>query len=176
MALSRRGTARQPPLHFLRTIPSEGPWVVFVLVQAAILLSAPRTGGITHWKLTDDTIAPGSMAPEVDVSDKVPISRAGGRSEDVFAAQLASSDPEFAILLRYSSKSSRKGISSNRGGGSHGTFRRVSEDMEADYCESGSDESVAVDLSSDTRSYLNEHCQATAERKETTLTGAVGSL
>jgi len=135
--LARRGTARHPPLHFLRTVPSDGPWVVVLLIQSVLLLSAPRTGGITHWKLTDDTIAPGSLAsPEVEVSDKV--SRASGRSEDVFAAsQVATSDPEFAILLRYSTKSSRKGISSNRGGGSHGAFRRLSEELEVDYCESG---------------------------------------
>jgi len=86
-----------------------------LLVQIVLLLSALGTGGVTHWKLTEDTISPGSLAPEVDL--KV-ASRSSAKTEDVLTAgHLSSVDPELALLVRYSSKASkRKKIPPNRGG------------------------------------------------------------
>ena len=167
---SRRGTYH-PPLRFMYTCRFDGPGVLILLVQAMLLLSAPRTGGVTHWKLTGDTITPGSLAPSVDLPEKVPSRIPGPKSEDIFAAsQLTSADPEFALLIRYSTKSSRKGISPNRGGNNLGVFRRVSEEVDLDYCDSSNSEDIGDDVDikfpGDRKSTRSKRCQQTWERKE----------
>ena len=110
----------RPPLHFMCSYNFNGPGVVILLVQALLLLAVSRTGGITHWKLSDDTITPGS-ASSLDLVGKTQ-SKPNTKNEDLYAAsQLASTDPEFAILIRFSSSGSG---SSNRGGRGHGVFSR----------------------------------------------------
>ena len=75
-----------------------------VLVHALLLSSVSRIAGVTHWKLQDDSITPiatdlttgslpGNQGPSTSQSD-----------QDVFAVNLADSDPEFAILLRHTTK------------------------------------------------------------------------
>ncbi len=139
-----------------------------MLVQTILLLSALRTGGITHWKLTEDTISPEPHAPEVDLKVE---SRSNAKSEDVLTAgHLSSMDPELALLVRYSSKSSkRRKIPPNRGGSGRGVFRRLSEEKDLDYCDSGKTgedlEEVVLDLPGNRRNSIEgKHCESSWER------------
>lgn len=142
--------------------------MVVLLVQAMLLLAASRTGGITHWKLTDDTINPGP-ASSLDLAGKTQ-TRPSTESEDVYAAsQLAATDPEFALLIRYSAKSSGS-VSPNRGGRGHGVFRRQGAETHSSSCDYEEDEDEEGDEESaeehgSARSKLLS-CQRDWERKQ----------
>lgn len=110
-----------------------GPGVIVLLVQAVLLLAVSRTGGITHWKLSEDssTITPGP-APSLDLVGKSQ-SRPNTKNDDVYAAsQLASTDPEFSLLIRFSSSGNGP---SNRGGSGHGVFSRHAEEAPPSSCD-----------------------------------------
>ena len=76
--------------------------VLACLVQSILVFSVSRTAGVTHWKLQDNAITPAAT----DLSE--------ASTEDLFAMSLASTDPEFAVLLRHATKDP-PGSMGNRG-------------------------------------------------------------
>lgn len=71
---------------------------LFVFVNCLLLSSVSRIVGVTHWKLQDDSITP--IATDLPTLS----GNQGLSDQDVFAVNLADSDPEFAILLRHTTK------------------------------------------------------------------------
>ena len=87
-------------------------------VQSLLLLAVSKTVGVTHWKLSDDVIisaTPSLDSPAVKNQNEV-------ENDDLY--HLSATDPEFALLLRYSAKTGGSEGSLNRGGSGHGVFRR----------------------------------------------------
>lgn len=70
-------------------------WTISVLLHILLLAHVSSIAGVTHWKLEDDSITP-------------------GKAEDVLAVNLADSDPEFAILVRHTTKMSGVSGGGNR--------------------------------------------------------------
>ena len=88
-----------PPVRFKSSA------VLVCLVQVVLVFSVSQTTGVTHWKLQDNAITPAAT----DLSE--------ASTDDLFAMSLASSDPEFAVLLRHATKASPNpaGSTGNRG-------------------------------------------------------------
>ena len=73
-----------------------------------LLLCYTRTTGVTHWKLEDNAIIPASTEL---ASTQQP-------QEDLYAASVGLNDPEFAVLLRHSTKVPGCKLAAHRGSGS----------------------------------------------------------
>lgn len=99
-------------------------YLLVLLVQLLALLNAPKSAGVTHWKLSDNEIVPEPSSSDTQSEESQ------HKADNLYTvSQFASSDPEFAMLVRYSARGSSGGGgggsgSLNRGGGSFGTFRR----------------------------------------------------
>lgn len=92
------------------------------LVQVLLVLNALQTAGVTHWKLIENDIMPepSSLDPP-----KKTQSETGSKRDTLYPInQFSSSDPELAMLIRYSSRSSSGSGSPNRGATGFGSFRR----------------------------------------------------
>ena len=127
----------RPPLYFMPSHGFNGPGVLVLFVQVLLFLASSQTGGVTHWKLTEDTIGP-APAVGLDLAGISP-GRSGSKSEDMYAGnQLAANDPEFAILMRYSSRDST--VPLNRGGKSPRILGRAKEESSEGYCEEEKEE------------------------------------
>ena len=98
-------------------------WKALVrLAQLALLLNVSRTAGVTHWKLIDNEIMP---EPGLDSTEGQETDTAVPKQDMLYdISQFSSSDPEFAMLIRYSSRGSGGAGSPNRGGGVFGSFQR----------------------------------------------------
>ena len=70
-----------------------------ILLHTLLLSYVSTIAGVTHWKLQDDSITPVPL--DTDHTPNTP-----GKSADVLAVNLdlADTDPEFAILLRHTTK------------------------------------------------------------------------
>lgn len=132
---------RNPPVHYFPSLVHLR-WqdLVVWLVRVAFLLNISQTAGVTHWKLIDNSIIP---EPSLDSQGKEATSK---HSNNIYPmSQLSSSDPEFAMLVRYSARGSSGGGgitgSANRGSGGFGTFRR--QDQGGSHLNSCSSSSVS---------------------------------
>ncbi len=65
-----------------------------MVLHTLLLAHVSSIAGVTHWKLEDNSIMP------LEASH----SPGSGKIGDVFAVNLADSDPEFAILIRHTTK------------------------------------------------------------------------
>ena len=94
------------------------------LVQALLVLNTPQTVGVTHWKLIDNEIIP--ETPNLDTPSEAEAEEVPQQHDQGFVmSQHSTSDPEFSMLIRYSTRNSGGGNSApNRGGSSHGVFKR----------------------------------------------------
>lgn len=98
------------------------------LVQALLVLNTPQTVGVTHWKLIDNEIMP--ETPNLDTPSEAEaaeeMTQQQQQEEQGFVmSQHSTSDPEFSMLIRYSTRNSGGGNAApNRGGNSHGVFKR----------------------------------------------------
>ena len=113
-------------------------------MQVALLLNASQTAGVTHWKLIEEDIMPDPGL------ESTPSSSSGeGRGEAMGAPskpeslydvnQFSSTDPEFALLVRYSATARGTGGGSpNRGGAGYGSFRRQGAVVHSNSCFSPS--------------------------------------
>ena len=118
----RNGFSSGPPAQHVPPIfHLDCTYLLVLVVQLLALLNAPKTAGVTHWKLSENEIvpAPSSMEAQSEESQH--------KADNLYTvSQFSSSDPEFAMLVRYSARGSSgsAGGSLNRGGGGFGTFRR----------------------------------------------------
>lgn len=93
------------------------------LVQALLVLNTPQTVGVTHWKLIDNEIIP--ETPNLDTPSEAEAEEMSQQDQGFVMSQHSTSDPEFSMLIRYSTRNSGGGNSApNRGGSSHGIFKR----------------------------------------------------
>ena len=91
-----------PRGHVTLSLPQSKALVI--LLHTLLLSYVSNIAGVTHWKLQDDSITP------LD-TDHTPSSP--GKSAEVLAVNLANTDPEFAILVRHTTK--MRGVSGGGG-------------------------------------------------------------
>lgn len=134
--LGRGGAARPcfpSPLHV--------HWEALLVwvVRVALLLNVSRTAGVTHWKLIDNDIMPEPATSGEGGESEAALPKQQDSVYDV--SQFASTDPEFAMLIRYSARSSAGSASSaNRGGAGFGSFRRQAPAHPSNSCASREEE------------------------------------
>lgn len=86
---------------------------LLMLLHMFLLSWLSTIAGVTHWKLQDNSITP---------LDTDPTPSNQGKAGDVFAVHLAESDPEFAILIRHTT---RMPVVNGGGGGTRKQRPRV---------------------------------------------------
>ena len=93
--------------------------VVVWLAQSLLLLSSSQTAGVTHWKLIDNEIMPEQQ--NLDTPGEAQRDEDSKQDSGIYPisqGQLSTSDPEFSMLVRYSTRNSGGGTGSlNRGAG-----------------------------------------------------------
>ncbi len=127
--VKKRGaiSSRPPAQHVPPVFHFDWTCLLVWLVQLSLLLNAPQTVGVTHWKLIDNEIIPEPAASSMEPQRRAQQTEETHKHDSLYAvSKFSSSDPEFAMLVRYSARGSLggNGGSLNRGGGGFGTFRR----------------------------------------------------
>lgn len=127
--------------------------VVIWMVQCLFLLGVSRTAGVTHWKLIDDAIIPEPLKDQQDLPhEEETAAKSEGSNWYTHSSHVpGASDPEFALIIRYSARTSGGGVdgssnnmgSANRGTGVHPggftTTRRHASSVSTGLCRSGGD-------------------------------------
>ena len=116
--------------------------VVVWLAQSLLLLSSSQTAGVTHWKLIDNEIMPEQQ--NLDTPGEAQGDEDSKQDSGIYPmsqGQLSTSDPEFSMLVRYSTRNSGGGTGSlNRGAGGYGIYQRQGAPVPDSQCSSGDSE------------------------------------